>query len=72
MDAEPPLQNKQDNICDSPLNIGHSRRYIGDKSIRLHQRDIRRRISQIGYPCMRHHLGGLPILSLHGSDGIFD
>lgn len=70
MDAEtePPLQIKQDSLCDSPEYLSHRGCYSGDKSIRLHKRTLERRYGTIIYPCIRHNLGSLLILSLHVAD----
>ena len=64
----PPLCSEQDYLRYPTKPISCSGRYAGGQSIRLPRRPIRFGRSAVDYPFTLNRLGGLAVLSIHGSN----
>ena len=67
---EPPLRPEQSSLYNRLECVCHNRRKPSDKSLRLVKHNVGREFITLGAFGMRHRLGMLPILSLHGSSGV--
>ena len=73
LDEKPPsVQGEQGSVCCRLEYIGNRGCEFSDKPVRLVEDSIRRGIIENSSFSRSSRLGGLPILSLYGTDGIFD